>query len=103
VDARTVAAPDAITAFAVPNNDRPLYGIYKAVEALCESLPGGRGPLGMLAGSANMKVGKRYVDDIMQTSGLTRHHDDPNAQPILTDAQCEERARVLIETFANSI
>ncbi len=87
----------------VVDDERPLYGIYKAVEALCESLPGGRGALGMLAGCPNKKAGKRYVDDIMQTSGLTRHHNDRNAQPILTDAECKERARVLIEAFANSI
>jgi hypothetical protein len=58
----------------------------------------------MLAGSANMKVGKRYVDDIMQTSGLTRHHNDPKCTADLDRcAMRRTRARVLIETFANSI
>jgi hypothetical protein len=32
----------------VVDDERPLYGIYKAVEALCEWLPGGRGALGIL-------------------------------------------------------
>jgi hypothetical protein len=87
----------------VVDDERALYGIYKAIEALCESLPGERAALGMLAGCQNSKAGKRYVDDIMQTSGLTRHHNDPNSRPILTDAECKERARILIEAFANSI
>ena len=80
------------------DDEKPLYGIYKAVEALTAALPGGRGKLGMLAGH-----GKRYVDDIMQTSGLTRQHNNPNARPILTDQQCKERAKILIDAFAKSI
>jgi len=83
--------------------DRPLYGIYKAIEALTQELPGGRAELGILAGCHNQKEGKRYVDDIMQTSGLTRHHNDPDARRILSDDECRDRARILIGAFARHI
>jgi hypothetical protein len=82
---------------------RPLYGIYKAIEALTKALPGGRGALGMLAGAKNNKDGKRFVDDIMETSGITRHHHDPNANQVLTDSECKERATLLIRAYANSL
>jgi len=69
------------------------------------ALPGDRAELGMLvcSGCSSKKAGKRYVDDIMQTSGLTRHHDDPDARQVLTDSECRVRAKTLIEAFAKSI
>jgi hypothetical protein len=56
----------------------------------------------MFAG-CNKKDGKRYIDDIMQTSGLTRHHNDPNARPALSDQECKARATILIDAFTKSI
>jgi hypothetical protein len=64
--------------------------------------PKGREGLGMLIGLSG-KAAKKYVDDIMQTAQLTRHDNDPNAQRILTDEECKERAKLLIEAFAKTI
>lgn len=80
----------------VVDNNRPLYGIYKAVEALTKVLPGRQSALGKLAG-----YDKRYVGDVMQTAQLTRHHEDPNAKRVLTDEECKERAMILIRAYAN--
>lgn len=84
------------------DNDRPLYGVYKALEALTAALPNGREGLGMLVGLGG-KAAKKYVDDVMQTAQLTRHHHDPNVQRVLTDEQCKERARILLDAFAKSM
>lgn len=79
-------------------DDKPLYGIYKALEALTAALgKDGRTALGNLAGQ-----GKKYVDDVMQTAQITRHHDDPHAKQVLTDAECKERARTLIAAYAEN-
>jgi len=84
----------------VINSDKPLYGIYKAIEALTKALgkKHGREKLGRLIGKS-----ERYVDDIMQTAQLTRHHNDQNANLILTEAECKERARKLIEAYMNLV
>jgi len=82
----------------VIDGDRPLYGIYKAIEALTEALPGKRDALGKLAGHD-----KTYVTDVTQTAQLTRHHNDPNAKRILTDEECKERAKILIRAYASTV
>ncbi len=79
----------------VVDDDRPLYGIYKAVEALAKALPGGRSELAKLGG-----YGKGYVGDVMGTAQLTRHHEDPNAEQKLNDEECKERAMNLIRAYA---
>lgn len=78
----------------VVGDDRPLYGIYKALEALTKTLGkgSGRSKLGKLAGH-----NEKYVDDVMQTAQTTRHHDDPNARRLLTETECLERARNLYQ------
>jgi hypothetical protein len=58
----------------------------------------GREALGGLAGHD-----KKYVDDVMETAELTRHHNDPNARQVLTEEECRSRARILIDAYANSI
>jgi hypothetical protein len=57
----------------------------------------------MLAGCTSKKAGKEYVDDVMQTAQLTRHHNDPNAKRILTDEECKARAKVLLDAFSKSV
>ena len=93
----------------VIDDDRPLYGVYKAIEALTEALVPpvtkkgkknkglGRKALAKFAGS-----GEKYVGDVMQTAELTRHHNDPDARQVLTEDECRSRARLLIEAYATS-
>jgi hypothetical protein len=94
------ALASALTYFneEVIDDDRPLYGIYKAIEALTKALPGGREALGKLAGHD-----EKYVTDVTQTAQLTRHHDDPDAKRVLTDEECKERAKILIRAYANAV
>jgi hypothetical protein len=79
--------------------ERPLYGIYKALEALTRTLgKSGRAKLARLAGE-----NEKYVDDVMETAQTMRHHDDPNARQVLTEAECKARAKILISAYAKSI
>lgn len=82
----------------VIEDEHPLYGIYKAIEALTKAIPGGREALGMLVGH-----NKNYVGDVMVTAQLTRHHNDPDAKRVLTDEECKERAKILIRGYANTV
>jgi len=88
----------ALTYFSeeVIDNDRPLYGVYKAIEALSKKC-GGRAALGKLVGK-----GKTFVDEVMQTAQLTRHHEDPHAERMVTDQECKERAKLLITAYAGA-
>jgi hypothetical protein len=80
----------------VVDDDRPLYGVYKALEELCHAA-GGQEKLAQLASQT-----KKYVNDVMQTTQTTRHAR-PQAAQVLSDAECRERARILIEAYAKSI
>jgi hypothetical protein len=80
----------------VLDHERPLYGIYKAVEELCSAV-GGRKNLGLLAGKDT-----GYVDDLMQTAQTIRHART-QARQMLTSDECKNRAKILIESYANSI
>jgi len=83
----------------VVGDDRPLYGIYKALEALTSGLGNdGRVRLGALAGED-----KKFVSDVMETAQTTRHHADPNARALLSEGECRERARRLIDAYAQSL
>lgn len=82
----------------VIDDDRPLQGLYKVIEALTKALPGGRETLGKLAGHD-----KKYVTDVTQAAQLTRHHDDPDAKRVLTDEECKERVKILIRAYANAV
>ena len=87
----------------VLDDARPLYGIYKAMEALIQALaPCGNKNKGRekLAGLVDEK--EKYIDDIMQTTDPVRHHL-PTGKRVHSDAECRERARRLIEAYANSI
>lgn len=81
----------------VVDADRPLYGIYKALEELAKHLDG-RDKLGQLAGQ-----NEKYVDDVMQTTQIARHYSGVRASRILSDDECRERANILIEAYANSL
>jgi hypothetical protein len=86
----------------VVDDDRPLYGVYKAIEALTQALEPSKGA-GRVALAKLVGQGKKYVDDVMETAELTRHHNDPDARLLLTEAECRNRARILIEAYAKSI
>lgn len=80
-------------------DDRPLYGIYKALEALTSAVGSdGRALLGALAGED-----KKFVSDVMETAQTTRHHAHPNARALLSEGECRERARRLIDAYAQSL
>jgi hypothetical protein len=83
----------------VIDDDRPLYGVYKALEALTETFArDGRTQLAKLAGQD-----KKYVGDVMETAQTTRHHNDPDARSLLTEDECKHRATVLLLAYAKSI
>ena len=64
--------------------------------SICHSV-GGRDKLAQLANHP-----EKYVSDVMETTQLTRHAHT-QARQLLTDSECRERARILIEAFARSI
>jgi hypothetical protein len=80
-------------------HDQPLYGIYKALEALTGALSGDRAALGALAGQD-----RKFVSDVMETAQkTTRHHADPHARALLSEDECRERARRLVAAYAQSL
>lgn len=82
----------------VVEDDRPLYGIYKALEVITDHLPGdGRRELARLVDQK-----KDYVSDIMETANYHRH-SKPQGRNKLSESECRERARKLIEAYANSL
>lgn len=86
----------------VINDDKPLYGIYKALESLTKQLErqgrrDGRKALGELAGK-----GKSYVNDVMQTTQSERHSETP-ASKVLSDEECRTRTKKLIKAYVDSL
>lgn len=92
------ALAKAVTYFGeeVVDDDRPLYGVYKALEELSHAV-GGRDKLARLVGRP-----KKFVEDVMETTQLTRHART-FARQLLSEDECRERARILIEAYANSV
>ena len=77
---------------------KPLYGIYKALEAITNHLgKSGREKLANLAGQP-----ANYVKDIMETT-QTERHDKTDASRKLDDDECKRRAKNLIDVFSNSL
>ena len=84
----------------VVSTDQPLAGVYKAIETITNHLGGarfGRPELARLAGKSSS-----YVGDLMQATQATRHANTP-ATVRLSEAECQLRAKVLIEAYAGSI
>ena len=82
------------------DKERPLYGVYKALEVLINELSekgDGRELLAKLVGK-----NKKYVSDIMESTQHQRH-DKTKARKLLSDADCRERTKELILAFANNI
>jgi hypothetical protein len=77
----------------VADSDRPLYGIYKAIEAITKYLGNdGRKQLGVLSGQDEI-----YVQDLMQTTQTVRHspgHAPGNPTAKLDENECRRRAGI---------
>jgi hypothetical protein len=89
------------------NPKRPLYGIFKAIEAITYALrneqPDGRTALGKLVDkSKSNDEAKRYAGDIMQTANTIRHAQSKGTA-VLTETECRERAYRLICAYAASL
>ena len=82
----------------VAPNDRPLYGIYKALECLTKKIGlDGRKKLGKLAGKDFA-----YVDNVMETANAKRHASS-SSRTLLSEKECRDRAKFLIEEYAASL
>ncbi len=84
----------------VVDADRPLSGIYNAVEVITNHLGGdkvGRPKLAALA-----RKNSSYVSDLMQATQATRH-PDPNTVVRLSENECKDRAKILINAYAQSV
>lgn len=84
----------------VVGDDKPFYGIYKAIEVITKHLgDDGRKKLADLAGK-----NRKYADDLMNTTNApTKRHAVSPAVALLDDAECVERAKILIEAYARSV
>jgi len=84
----------------VVDEKRPLYGVYKALEVLIDK--SGKGKKGMeVLGNLAGKDWK-YVDEAKERTQLQRHANS-KARNILSEQQCRDRVKLLIESYANSV
>jgi hypothetical protein len=83
----------------VIDDDRPLYGIYKALEELAAQLTSTSGGDGWTALARLVGRPKSFVEDVKETTQLTRHART-SARRRLTDAECRARAQQLIQEYA---
>jgi hypothetical protein len=97
------ALKNALTYYSeeVVDDKRPLYGVYKALEAMTDYLDPnekeGRKKLAQLA-----RKPFSYVDDVMQTTQVKRHHITKAIRK-MSDEECRQRAKILIDAFASSL
>lgn len=88
----------------VIDTEKPLYGIYKALEAISKHLgilhnTNGRKKLAEIAGTS-----LDYVNDVMETTQLQRHHSSgTSASRKLDDNECKTRAKFLIDSYAKTL
>lgn len=87
----------------VVDEKRPLYGVYKALEVLIEKLRnGGKKEVGMEVLGKLAGKNKKYIEEVKQRTQLQRHAVT-SAKSILSEQECRDRAKLLIEAYANSI
>ncbi len=90
----------------IVETDHPLYGIYKAIEEITKHLSNqdtkkSRKYLGELAG-----CDEQFVEEVMSTANVGidgRHYSGSPGKRQLSDDECRERARILIEAYAQSV
>ncbi len=82
----------------VVDDNRPLYGVYKALEVIADHLGSNNGwaKLAILANQTD-----NFVRDITTTTQTTRHTG--LKQKLISPEECIERAKVLIKAYADSI
>lgn len=85
----------------VVGSERPLYGVYKALEVLCLDLGVGKIEVGKTALAALVGEHKNYVADVMETTQLQRHALTA-ARQRCTENDCRERAARLIGAYAET-
>ncbi len=89
------------------NDDKPLIGIYKAIQEIAIHLGTGSESKGQeeLAKLAGENV--KYVKEITETAQIHRHSQEwlakKKAKAVLTEEVCRERAKILIDAFASSL
>jgi hypothetical protein len=82
----------------VVDDERPLYGIFKALEVLAKDLgKNGREELGRMA-----ERDKKYVDEVFETTQIARHSSGYDARQKLSAPECRERARELILAYSRN-
>lgn len=87
----------------VVDEKRPLYGVYKALEVLINKLrAGGKEKDGMEALGKLAGKSWKYADEVKERTQLQRHAVTP-ARNILSEQECRDRAKVLIEAYANFV
>jgi hypothetical protein len=91
----------------IVNNDKPLIGVYKAIEEITRHMGKGSETKGRTVLAKLVGQTKKYVDDIMETTQTDRHSEKwlakEKAKAVLSDNECKERARLLINAYANSL
>lgn len=87
----------------VVDEKRPLYGIYKALEVLIEKLRNGKNKsIGMTRLGKLINENKKYVEQVIETTQKQRHART-FARNLLSEQECRERAKKLIEGYAKLI
>lgn len=98
------ALKDALLYFSdeVIDVEKPLYGIYKAIEAMYQyfSKDDKKKLWAITQLAAIINENPDYVKEILSSTHETRHHD-PRKKAIIQDSDCIERTKRLIDAFAN--
>lgn len=86
----------------VVGSDNPLYGIYKALEAITEHLQRQTGRDGRAELARLAVQNKSYVADVMETTQVQRHARTRSRRK-MSDEECRARAAELIQAYARSL
>jgi hypothetical protein len=91
----------------IVSDNRPLIGVYKAIQELALHLGKGSERKGKAELAKLIGKNEKYVSDIMETTQTDRHSSEwlalKKAKAVLSDNECKERARLLINAYANSL
>jgi hypothetical protein len=91
----------------IVSDNRPLNGVYKAIQELALHLGKGSESKGKAELAKLIGKNEKYVSDIMETTQTDRHSEKwlalKNAKAVLSDNECKERARLLINAYANQL
>ncbi len=85
----------------VVDDKRPLYGIYKSIEVITKHMDKheGRKKLALLA-----EKPEQFVQDLMETANSQRHPTiKAQSKKVLSEQECQFRARLLIQAYMDSL